>query len=141
MVRDDKCGDCDWLNKHGLCKNRTLCDSQSEYKAPDELTFDDEKQRVIGKEGGMKNDADKPQWSLLPFDIIEILVKVLTYGARKYEPHNWKKVEIERNFDAMMRHINAWRNGEDYDKSGFHHLDHAFCDLMFILWKIKHEDE
>ena len=99
--------------------------------------FVDELQRTVETSGGIRNDADKPDWSLLPLKTIEGLVKVLTYGAKKYSRDNWKKVSNERNFAALMRHLSKWQDGEEFDpESGLHHLDHALCDLMFIRHNI-----
>jgi len=67
---------------------------------------------------------------------LEEMVKVLTYGAKKYSVDNWKLVpDLEnRYFDAAQRHIWAFRRGETHDpESGLHHLAHAMCSLMFIL--------
>jgi hypothetical protein len=34
-----------------------------------------------------------------------------------------------------MRHVHAWRAGETKDpESGLHHLAHAGCCLLFMLW-------
>jgi len=102
-----------------------------------EIVYVDEPNRVVGTRGGIRNDADKPDWSLLPLKTIEGLVKVLTYGAKKYSRDNWKKVSNERNFAALMRHLSKWQDGEEFDpESGLHHLDHALCDLMFIRHNI-----
>jgi len=93
---------------------------------------------IVGKFGGMKTDNDKLRWDLLPFDVIEEIVDIMTYGAKKYEPNNWKKVEMWRYKAALLRHIVAWWLGEDLDKeSGRHHLSHALCNLVFIRWKTK----
>ena len=94
--------------------------------------------KIIEDSGGMKNDMDKPDWSLIPLETIEGIVRVLTYGAKKYERDNWKKVSVNRNFAALLRHLTKWQAGEEYDQeSGLHHLDHAMCDLMFMAWGIK----
>ena len=64
------------------------------------------------------------------------------YGEKKYERNNWMKVDTDRNFSALIRHLTKWADGEDLDQeSKLHHLDHALCDLMFIRWKIKNEVE
>jgi hypothetical protein len=90
---------------------------------------------LIGKEGGMKDDLRKLRWDLLPLDAIEKIVEVMTFGAEKYEPNNWRNVKISRYFAALFRHITAWYKGEKYDsESGLTHLSHALCNLMFILW-------
>ena len=64
------------------------------------------------------------------------MVKVLTYGAQKYSADNWKHVEgmRERYFDASQRHVWAYKRGEIHDvESGYQHLAHAICNLMFLL--------
>ena len=66
------------------------------------------------------------------------ICKVLTYGADKYEEDdNWKKVKDskKRYYNALNRHIDAWWQGESLDpETGFHHLAHAGCCLLFLLW-------
>jgi hypothetical protein len=84
---------------------------------------------------GVKYDQDKPRWSLLPMDLIEATVKVLTDGAKKYADNNWKYVRPfrERYYDALMRHIMAWNQGEEFDpESGLPHLAHAMCCMVFL---------
>lgn len=86
---------------------------------------------------GIKYDASKPRWSLIPQGTLEEVIKVLEYGANKYSPDNWKKVpEMEvRYYDAAMRHIDAYWQGEYLDEeSGQPHLAHAVCCLMFLMW-------
>lgn len=88
---------------------------------------------------GIKFDNDKEQWSLLPFETMREVVHVLMFGAKKYAPDNWKHVNPnERYFDACIRHLTAWQNGEKNDKeTGKNHLAHAICCLIFLLWKEK----
>lgn len=85
--------------------------------------------------GGRKFDGGKLQYGLLPPLALAETVKVLTFGAEKYEPDNWKRVpdSKRRYFDAMERHIWAYKAGEVIDpESGIHHLAHAMCCLMFL---------
>lgn len=85
--------------------------------------------------GGRKFDGGKLQYGLLPPLALAETVKVLTFGAEKYEPDNWKHVpdSKRRYFDAMQRHMWAYKQGEKLDKeSGIHHLAHAMCCLMFL---------
>lgn len=88
---------------------------------------------------GVKYDEEKLMWSLLDFNSIEDLVKVLQYGAKKYSLDNWKYVEPKsRYFDACLRHIIAWKQGEQNDsESGLSHLSHAMACLMFLNWSEK----
>lgn len=84
---------------------------------------------------GMKFDQGKPRWSLLPTGVVAAVVRVLTFGAKKYAPDNWKKIEPVRYEDAAMRHFDAWRSGEKTDpETGESHLAHAVCCLFFLMW-------
>lgn len=86
---------------------------------------------------GLKNDAGKLRYSLVPVVSLKETVSVLTFGAEKYDDENWKKVEnpVPRYTDALMRHLEKWRGGETYDReSGFHHLAHVVCCAMFIIY-------
>jgi hypothetical protein len=68
---------------------------------------------------------------------LEPIVRALEFGAAKYEPDGWKSVPTPRMryYDALQRHLLAWWNGEVNDpESGEHHLAHAGCCLVFLLW-------
>jgi len=80
-------------------------------------------------------DGDKLEYGLLPPLALEATVDVLTFGAQKYERDNWKHVpdSKRRYYDALQRHLWAWKKGEILDEeSGRHHLAHAMCCLMFL---------
>jgi hypothetical protein len=84
---------------------------------------------------GRKFDGGKLEYGLLPPLALEETVKVLTFGAQKYERDNWQKVPDakRRYFDALQRHVWSWKQGEQIDpESGIHHLAHAMCCLMFL---------
>lgn len=86
---------------------------------------------------GRKFDGEKPQWYLVPWRALTTVVEVLTFGAQKYAPDNWKYVEGARHryFDATQRHLVAWQEGEMTDpETGKNHLAHAICCLLFLLW-------
>lgn len=92
---------------------------------------------------GVKFDKDKPKWNLLPWDELEDVVKVLTFGAKKYAPDNWKFVDDANNryMDATMRHLVAHQQGEQRDaESGESHIAHAMCCLLFMLWHDKNDN-
>ena len=87
---------------------------------------------------GLKYDTGKVRMSLLPSGVLSIVLEVLELGAKKYAPDNWKHVENARTryYDALHRHVEAWWNGEMFDKeSGKHHLAHAICCCMFAIWQ------
>lgn len=90
---------------------------------------------ALDKAKGMKFDNGKLQFSLIPPEIKLYLAEILTFGAKKYAPDNWKKIDVQRYYDALERHMNAFQLGEENDaESGMHHLKHALTNMMFITW-------
>jgi hypothetical protein len=84
---------------------------------------------------GIKHDETKIKWSLLPWDVMEEVAEVMQHGAEKYGLDNWKHVDPPmRYWDAAMRHMIAFRQGEKLDESTLHHLAHAITSLIFLLW-------
>lgn len=83
----------------------------------------------------MKFDGDKLRYDLVPPSAVKAMAEVLTFGARKYKPNNWKECqEPERYLAALYRHLELWRAGEVNDQdSGMHHLAHAMTNLAFML--------
>ena len=90
-------------------------------------------------------DAGKTDWSLVPWDSVEEIVKVLEFGKVKYAAWNWSSnggFKYMRVFNSTMRHLLAWARGEDKDpESGLSHLSHAACNLLFIIYFVKHKDK
>ena len=87
------------------------------------------------QESGRKFDGGKLEYGLLPPLALKATVEILTFGAQKYERDNWKKVpdSKRRYFDALQRHLWAWKEGEQNDsETGKNHLAHAMCCLMFL---------
>lgn len=92
---------------------------------------------------GVKYDNEKPRWDLVPFECADDAVKVLTYGCKKYEADNWKRVKGARwrYLAAAFRHLVARAKGEILDpESGLPHTAHAVCCLWFIAWFDKHPE-
>lgn len=83
---------------------------------------------------GTKYDDGKPRYDLLSHPFLLGVSTVLTYGATKYDVHNWRGgIVYSRCFSALMRHLWAWWWGEDNDpETGLSHLWHAGCCLMFL---------
>ncbi len=94
-----------------------------------------EKASSIVMPTGIKHDQDKPDMSLLsPIAMVKI-AQVMTFGKNKYTAHNWRGGFFwSRPLAAALRHIFAYLGGEDKDpETGFSHLAHAACCLMFLL--------
>jgi len=97
-----------------------------------DVKTDEDKSTSIGR----KFDEDKLQYGLLPPLALKATVDVLSFGTKKYERDNWKYVPDakRRYFDALQRHLWAWKEGEQIDsESGKHHLAHALCCLHFLF--------
>tara|TARA_X000001382_G_scaffold120503_1_gene102082 strand:+ start:38 stop:469 length:432 start_codon:yes stop_codon:yes gene_type:complete len=85
---------------------------------------------------GIKYDSKKPKMNLLPPKAIVEVAKVLTFGAQKYGPENWKELEDLQNryLAGALRHIFAHMDGEQLDpETGLSHMAHALCCLLFKL--------
>ena len=93
-------------------------------------------QMADAAEKGMKFDDGKLDYTLVPWDGMDEVVKVLEFGAKKYARDNWKKVEHAetRYLAAAFRHIIKYNEGELTDKeTGLSHLAHATCCMLFLL--------
>ena len=67
------------------------------------------------------------------------LARVLAFGAKKYAPNNWKGgFAWSRLWRAAYGHIEAHKRGDIYDpETGFLHLSHALCCLMFLIVHVR----
>ena len=99
---------------------------------------------------GQKFDAGKTEWDLLPLGPVEEIVKVLMHGKEKYGRDNWQLVDnpIRRYYSAAQRHLAAFRRARFDTKNPFdavdsesklHHLAHAACCILFLLWHERKE--
>ena len=90
-----------------------------------------------------KADGGKPILSYVPKEIIYEIEKVRKFGVKKYkDPDNWKKVEIERYHQALLRHTLAvWNDITARDKeSGLLHLSHIATNVAFMLEMMKDKE-
>lgn len=95
--------------------------------------------KIVICEQFLKFDNDKLRFELTPPEWLEYDAKVLTYGAKKYKPDNWRNGEISRYIGAVERHWNAYRKGEWVDsETGLPHLAHLRTNIGFLL--TIHED-
>lgn len=94
------------------------------------------------KEVGLKYDDGKPRWDLLPFDVLEPVVRVLEYGANLYGEQNWRLVKSgeSRYLNAALRHLIKHMSGEKIDpESGLPHLAHFVANGIFLLFFTRDE--
>ena len=84
----------------------------------------------------LKHDMGKPRFELVPPSAIRGMAEALTYGAEMHYPFSWQKVESVRFLGALMRHLDAYRMGEEIDKeSGIPHLVLMMTNAAFLLEK------
>jgi len=84
---------------------------------------------------GLKYDGGKIEWSMLPSEPAEEIIKVYMMGAKKYGKGNYLHgIKFLRLFDAAIRHLMAWKELEDLDsESGLSHLAHAAWNVITLL--------
>lgn len=73
---------------------------------------------------------------LIPPVAMELTAWVHKHGAEKYGPYNWRKSKVcaTTYVAAIMRHLNAFRDGEDLDpESGLPHLAHIGASVNILL--------
>ena len=83
-----------------------------------------------------KSDQGKPHPSWVPVSLIEGVMAVREVGTKKYgDPDNWRQVEPERYWQALLRHVLAiWKDPYAVDpESGLLHLEHICCNAAFLL--------
>lgn len=86
-----------------------------------------------------KYDYGKIKPSRVPPEIINRIANVREYGEKKYnDPENWRKVEPQRYWDAVLRHaLAAWEDWQAIDpESGLLHIAHMACNLAFLFEQI-----
>ena len=95
------------------------------------------------EEKGLRYNQEKLRWSLVHFESLESLVKVLDFGSKKYDDHNWMRgMPITEVLESLLRHAFAYLGGEDDDpESGESHLGHIMCNTMFLEYISKHKPE
>ena len=118
-------------------RNMANQDQDEPFLTP-ETTLNDQYAEIEQvRQSGMKFDGNKPRYSLLPKGVVNSVVEVLEFGAKKYSADNWQEVDNakERYYNAAMRHIDSWWNGEKLDpETNVHHLAHAATNLFFLMW-------
>jgi hypothetical protein len=84
---------------------------------------------------GVKLDQEKLRYDLIPPHALADLAFVYTLGSKKYGDNNYRLgINWSRIYGALMRHIEAWRKGEDIDpKDGQKHLASCAWAALTLL--------
>lgn len=107
-----------------------------------------EKVVVNSKTGGAKGQKDV-QMSLVPIEELQEVAKLYAYGARKYAPHNWRKgYDWSLSYDALMRHIQLFWNGESThlviegdEETRISHLTSVIFHAFALMYFEKHHPD
>ena len=79
--------------------------------------------------------ARKAPLSPVPATVLLEVGCAMLEGALKYGRHNWREIPVHAGayYDAAMRHLMAWWEGEDEDPdSGLHHVTKAIATLVVL---------
>jgi hypothetical protein len=74
---------------------------------------------------------------------LEDLIRVLQFGADKYEVDNWKKgLPYTEISNSLLRHLIAFLSKETLDsESQLPHTAHILANAMFLAWMEKNRTE
>lgn len=86
----------------------------------------------------LRFNEGKPKWTLVHFNSLVPLVRVLEYGAKKYAPYNWQKPMSRMDIlDSMQRAMAKLIDGEENDEeSGLPHIGHILANAMFYSFHV-----
>lgn len=86
---------------------------------------------------GRKDDEGKLRYDLIPLAAEREVARVLTHGAEKYGPDNWREVPNlrQRYHAAARRHLADAMLGHTFDIDGtdLYNIAQAITCLLFIL--------
>jgi hypothetical protein len=87
-------------------------------------------------EGSVKRADRKPSFDLIPFEFLESVAHVLSSGAVKYGPYNWKRGQKDFFLDAWNHafvHLQKFKEGDTTED----HLAHSACNVAFMIWAVE----
>ena len=84
--------------------------------------------------GGQKGQKEE-RYDLLPYEALDEVARVYSFGAKKYANDNWLKGYSWRlSLGALLRHVARFAAREDRDpESGLHHLAHAVFHCLALI--------
>lgn len=87
------------------------------------------------KGSGARANSGKPDWSLMPLDVLTPVVRVWGVGAAKYAAWNWAKgMPWSVPLACLLRHAAAYQRGETLDhETGESHMAHVICNAMMLM--------
>ena len=111
------------------------------------LLFCKKMTEIMKMNESIKETKNKLRWSLMPMKALEEVMKVIDFGANKYEINSWQNNTIQECYDALFRHLVKFENkyhNDEYpidDESGLDHMAHIATNALFILYLCKKNKE
>ncbi len=114
--------------------------SYGKNASPETLLTLDEITAWINSATKASNPKDALGIMKVPFSTVSapVIAEVglaMLEGARKYGRHNYRVIGVRASvyYDAALRHLTAWWEGEDIDPdSGLHHITKAIASLTVV---------
>lgn len=97
-------------------------------------------QDYIKVKEGLRFNQGKLRYDLFEPFAMQELARVFTKGAEKYAEHNWLHgMDWSKCEASLMRHIYAWKAGEDRDKeTQCFHMAHAAWNALALVSYMKY---
>lgn len=91
---------------------------------------------IAQQEAHHHGHATKPRVDLIDPSFQMGLARVLSYGAKKYSPDNWRYgSKWSKRYASAQRHMLEWQAGNDVDEeTGENHLYHAAANIMILAY-------
>jgi len=91
--------------------------------------------RIVDPETGGEKGQKNVQLHCVPWEALEQVGMVYSFGSGKYADYNFRKgYKWSLSFDALQRHLWAFWAREDLDEeSQLHHLAHAAWHCFTLL--------
>lgn len=97
---------------------------------------------LVNNNGGKSSKLDV-DWTLLPsvYDMRKV-IRVFTYNCSEhggdYPRDNWKKLDINDNFNHLLDHVLTALEIHKYDKQdAYEEITHAVCRALFVLYQLR----
>lgn len=92
---------------------------------------------------GVRENEGKLRWSLVDFESLEVMVRVLEFGEKKYSRDNWKHgLKTTEIIESLLRHVFAVLRGEYIDtESGLPHTGHILSNAMYLEYMMNNKSE
>lgn len=93
--------------------------------------------------GGLRYNSGKLRWSLVDFEALEDMVRVLEFGSKKYSDNNWKKgLSVNQICESLLRHTFEIMSGKNNDEESRLPLaGHILCNAMFLAYMLRFKKE